>query len=135
VFLGSADWMPRNFFRRIELMFPVEDARLKARLINELLPIILKDNVKARQLSADGSYVRGEPAQGEEAIRSQAVFQTLARASARVAVDSALRFVPIFGSGGPPPPDAALANGDDAGQRATPPPVRSPRSRKRTAAT
>jgi polyphosphate kinase len=135
VFLGSADWMPRNFFRRIELMFPVEDARLKARLINELLPIILKDNVKARQLSADGSYVRVAPAQGEEAIRSQAVFQTLARASARVAVDSALRFVPIFGSGGPPPPDAALANGDDVGQRATPPPVRSPRSRKRTAAT
>ncbi len=135
VFLGSADWMPRNFFRRIELMFPVEDARLKARLINELLPIILNDNMKARQLTADGSYVRLAPADGEEAIRSQAVFQTLARVSARVAVDSALRFVPIYGSGGPPPPDVALTNGDDDGQRATPPPVRSPRSRKRTAAT
>jgi polyphosphate kinase len=131
VFLGSADWMPRNFFRRIELMFPVEDARLKARLIQELLPVILKDNVKARQLQADGSYVRLTPGEGQEAVRSQAVFQTLARQSARVAVDSAFRFVPIFGAAGAPPEDTALNNGEEAGQRSTPPRVRSPRSRKR----
>jgi polyphosphate kinase len=131
VFLGSADWMPRNFFRRIELMFPVEDARLKARLIQELLPVILKDNVKARQLRADGGYVGMTPSEGQEAIRSQAVFQTLARESARVAVDSALRFVPIFGLTGAPPSDEALTNGEDVGQRSTPPPVRSPRPRKR----
>ena len=131
VFLGSADWMPRNFFRRIELMFPVEDARLKARLIQELLPLILKDNVKARQLQADGSYVRLTPGEGQEAVRSQAVFQTLARQSARVAVDSAFRFVPIFGAGGAPPEDTALNDGEDRGQRSTPPRVRSPRSRKR----
>jgi polyphosphate kinase len=131
VFLGSADWMPRNFFRRIELMFPVEDARLKARLIQELLPVILKDNVKARQLQADGSYVRLTPGEGQEAVRSQAVFQTLARQSARVAVDSAFRFVPILGATGAPPADTALNNGEEAGQRSTPPRVRSPRSRKR----
>jgi polyphosphate kinase len=131
VFLGSADWMPRNFFRRIELMFPVEDARLKARLINELLPTILKDNVKARELRSDGSYVRVTPAEGQEPIRSQAVFQALARESAREAVDSALHFVPIFGAAGPPQPDAQ-ANGAEAGKRTTPPRVRSPRSRKRT---
>jgi polyphosphate kinase len=133
VFLGSADWMPRNFFRRIELMFPVEDARLKARLINELLPLILKDNVKARQLSSDGCYVRVTPADGQEAIRSQMVFQSLARESARVAVDSALHFVPIFGAAGAPPADDAQGNGADpgAGQRTTPPRVRSARSRKR----
>jgi polyphosphate kinase len=131
VFLGSADWMPRNFFRRIELMFPVEDARLKARLIQELLPVILKDNVKARQLQADGSYVRLAPGEGQEAVRSQSVFQILARQSARVAVDSAFRFVPLFGAGGAPPEDTALNNGEEGGQRSTPPRVRSPRSRKR----
>src|SRR5215212_7941184 len=90
VFLGSADWMPRNFYRRIELMFPVEDARLKARLIDELLPMVLKDNIKARELRSDGSYIRLSPEEGQEPIRSQAVFQMLARASAGVAVDSAL---------------------------------------------
>ena len=132
VFLGSADWMPRNFFRRIEVMFPVEDARLKSRLTQELLQVVLSDNVKARQLQADGTYTRVKPGEGQEEIRSQAVFQTLARESARVAVDSALRFVPIFGSSGAPPPDEPISsNGDQPGQRSTPPRVRSPRSRKR----
>jgi polyphosphate kinase len=131
VFLGSADWMPRNFFRRIELMFPVEDARLKARLIQELLPVILSDNVKARELQSDGSYLRLPPAEGQEAIRSQGVFQMLARESARVAVDSVLHFVPIFGASGAPPPDGALTSRDDPDQRSTPPRVRSPRARKR----
>jgi polyphosphate kinase len=132
VFLGSADWMPRNFFRRIELMFPVEDARLKARLIQELLPVILNDNLKARQLRGDGTYLRLTPAEGQEPIRSQAVFQTLARESARVAADSALRFVPILGVTGMPPGDAVFSNGEEGGQRSTPPRVRTPRPRKRT---
>jgi polyphosphate kinase len=132
VFLGSADWMPRNFYRRIEVMFPVEDARLKARVTQELLQVILKDNVKARQLQADGTYVLISPSDGEEPVRSQAVFQALARESARVAVDSALRFVPIFGISGAPPADVALGNGEDSGHRSTPPPIRSPRSRKRS---
>ena len=132
VFLGSADWMPRNFLRRIEVLFPVEDPRLKARLIQELLPLILSDNVKARELRADGTYVRVEPVEGQEVIRSQAVFQALARQSARVAADSALRFVPLFGASGAPPADVTLSNGDPVGQRSTPPRTRSPRVRKRT---
>jgi polyphosphate kinase len=130
VFLGSADWMPRNFFRRIELMFPIEDPKLKARITQGLLPLILQDNVKARQLQADGSYVRLTPAQDEEPIRSQAVFQSQARESARVAVDSAFRFVPIFGPSGAPPDDSVQGNGEKVGQRTTPPRVRAPRVRK-----
>jgi polyphosphate kinase len=132
VFLGSADWMPRNFFRRIEVMFPVEDAQLKARLIGQLLPVVLSDNVKARQLQADGSYSLLMPGEGQPPIRSQTVFQVLARESTRVAVDSALRFVPIYGPSGPPPPDDPTStNGDAAGKRSTPPRVRSPRARRR----
>src|SRR5213075_2999681 len=62
VYLSSADWMPRNFQRRIEVMFPIEDEGLRDRVIDEILAIALKDNVKARQLMSDGRYVRKHPA-------------------------------------------------------------------------
>ena len=58
VFVGSADWMPRNFFRRIEVMFPVEDPRITARIIDGIIPTVLGDTVKARLLQPDGTYVR-----------------------------------------------------------------------------
>jgi polyphosphate kinase len=133
VFLGSADWMPRNFFRRIEVMFPVEDPGLKARITGELLQIVLSDTVKARQLQSDGSYRLVAPAEGQPPIRSQTVFQSLARESTRVAVNSAFRFVPIFGPSGPPPPDEPTpTNGDALGQRSTPARLRAPRPRKRS---
>ena len=54
--VGSADWMPRNFFRRIEAVFPIEDPRLRRRVKNELLGIPLADNVKSWQLQSDGQY-------------------------------------------------------------------------------
>ena len=135
MFLGSADWMPRNFYRRIELMFPVEDPKLKSRLINDILPVILKDNVKARMLQGDGTYLRVPREEGREAIRSQAVFQARARESSRVAAaGTGLHFVPIFGERGQPPSDQTLENGGEPGtaSRTAPPKVRSPRSRKRT---
>jgi polyphosphate kinase len=135
IFLGSADWMPRNFYRRIELMFPVEDPRLKRRLINDILPLILSDNVKARVLQADGTYRRVTPAEGQEPMRSQAVFQSRARESARVAVaGGGLHFVPIFGERGQPPSEQTLENGGEpaTGSRTAPPKVRSARARKRS---
>src|SRR6185436_6742780 len=104
VFLGSADWMPRNFFRRIELMFPVEDPRLKTRVIDEILRILLSDNVKARQLQPDGTYVRVAPGEGELPIRSQVIFQTLARGSTRESGEIALQFMP--------PPETKEGSGD-----------------------
>lgn len=131
VLLSSADWMPRNFFRRIEVMFPVEDPRLKARLTDELLAGVLNDNIKARQLQADGTYTRVMPADGQEGLRSQTVFQSMARESARVAADSALRFVPIFGPAGAPPADEPASTNGAAGPRSKPPRVRTPRGRKR----
>ena len=59
VFISSADWMPRNLDRRIELLVPVEDPPCKPRLI-EILQTYFDDNVKARHLQADGSYTRGK---------------------------------------------------------------------------
>ena len=56
VFIASADWMPRNFLRRIEIMCPIEDASLRTRLLDEVLGTALRDNVKARRLQPDGSY-------------------------------------------------------------------------------
>jgi polyphosphate kinase len=57
-YCGSADWMPRNLFERCEVVFPVKDAQLCARLRNEILAAYLADTVKTRLLSGDGSYHR-----------------------------------------------------------------------------
>ena len=80
VFVSSADWLPRNFFRRIELAFPVEDGVLRERLINEILALTLADNVRARSLQPDGSYKRVNPAKGSKLVRSQEEFIALAMA-------------------------------------------------------
>jgi polyphosphate kinase len=77
VFISSADWMPRNFFRRIELAIPVEDGVLRERLISEVLAISLADTSKARFLQADGSYRRAIAARGDPPRRSQFEFMAL----------------------------------------------------------
>jgi polyphosphate kinase len=58
VHCGSADWMPRNLFERCEVAFPVDAPELSSRLRDEILGSYLKDNIKARLLQPDGSYVR-----------------------------------------------------------------------------
>ena len=68
VYLASADWMPRNFYRRVEVMFPVESPELKERILHEIIPAYLLDNVKARALQSDGSYIRVQPAEGGDAL-------------------------------------------------------------------
>ena len=80
VFLTSADWMPRNFRRRVEIMFPIEDPRLLNRIVEGILGVVLSDNVKARVLGPDGVYRRvASPKAGEPVIRSQVEFQNMAR--------------------------------------------------------
>jgi polyphosphate kinase len=58
IYLGSADWMPRNLHERVEVVFPVRDPLLRDRVKNEILAAYLADNVKARMLRRGGSYVR-----------------------------------------------------------------------------
>jgi polyphosphate kinase len=82
VFVASADWMPRNFYRRIEIVFPIEDGVLRERLTNEIMGAILADNTKARILQADESYHQLSPAKGQKARRCQHEFMELARANA-----------------------------------------------------
>jgi polyphosphate kinase len=58
VFLGSADWMPRNLYERVEVIFPLKDPALCQRVCNEILSSYLCDTRKARLLSSDGTYSR-----------------------------------------------------------------------------
>jgi polyphosphate kinase len=78
VFIGSADWMPRNLFKRIEVVFPITDGNLRERIANEFLALPLADNVKARFLQADGSYRRARRKRGDTLHQSQAELIALA---------------------------------------------------------
>jgi polyphosphate kinase len=71
IYLSSADWMPRNFERRVEVMFPVEAPELKRRICDEIIPVYLRDNCRARVLMPDGSYVRAAAWHDEPEHRAQ----------------------------------------------------------------
>ena len=58
IYVGSADWMPRNLFERCEVAFPVRDPAVRARIHDEILPAYLADTVKARLQQPDGTYIR-----------------------------------------------------------------------------
>jgi len=81
VYLASADWMGRNFFRRIELCFPVLDAALKRRVIREGLQPYLDDNCQAWAMDADGSYARVKPRRGRRRSAQEELLFTLATPS------------------------------------------------------
>ncbi|HLL75147.1 MAG TPA: phospholipase D-like domain-containing protein, partial [Pyrinomonadaceae bacterium] len=75
VYIGSADWMYRNLNRRVEVVTPVKDPKLREHLKETVLDTYLRDNVKARVLREDGSYGRVEPRPDEERVSSQEYFQ------------------------------------------------------------
>lgn len=72
IFMGSADWMPRNLDRRVEILFPVEDEQLKKQVMH-ILEVELADNVKAHILNADGQYVKVDK-RGKVLVNSQEQF-------------------------------------------------------------
>ncbi|HWO00729.1 MAG TPA: polyphosphate kinase 1 [Blastocatellia bacterium] len=74
VSIGSADWMQRNLDRRVELVTPIEDPRLKKRLKEDILDTCLHDNVKARLLLPSGAYERVVALEGEERVDTQSRF-------------------------------------------------------------
>jgi polyphosphate kinase len=84
VYVASADWMPRNFHRRVEMMVPIEDPILRARMI-EILNVSIADNVKAWTLQPDGSYLRTQPRGGAPIVRSQSRFIEITRNVVKVA--------------------------------------------------
>jgi polyphosphate kinase len=75
IYLGSADWMPRNLYERVEVLVPLRDPLLAQRVRQEILATYLADNVKARILQRDGSYVRAAQVAGRRrAARAGAAF-------------------------------------------------------------
>ena len=91
VYMSSADWMRRNLDKRLEIIFPVIDPRLRRRLI-DALKLYFADNVKARRLLPDGTYVpverTGEPLRAQEELQRQAV-------EAAKAAKGQIRFRPL----------------------------------------
>src|SRR5438128_2352549 len=79
LFLSSADWMPRNFLRRVEVAFPIETPPLRDHIINEVLPRFLNDRVKARELQPDGTYRRLKPEGPEPSRQAQWQFREVSR--------------------------------------------------------
>lgn len=73
VFLSSADWMPRNLERRVELLFPIEKKKNIKRIV-EAFELYFSDTVKAHRLLENGSYQRLSPEEGSKAVRAQEVF-------------------------------------------------------------
>jgi polyphosphate kinase len=77
VFVGSADLMPRNIDRRVEVVFPVEDPILKAEIIENIIRVKLQDRVQSHELQSDGTYVSlrsAETEDGKPALSSQTWF-------------------------------------------------------------
>ena len=83
VYLSSADWMPRNFFRRIEVAFPIEMPALRDQIVNDVIPTVLNDRVKARELQPDGAYRRLEPEGPEPHRQAQWQFREVSRERAK----------------------------------------------------
>jgi polyphosphate kinase len=93
-YLSSADWMPRNLDRRIELMFPVP--RPLQPKVMAVLDAMFQDNVKARRLMPDGTYKRKRPARGEEPFRAQVhLFRQAQQGMEKARAGSAIVFEPI----------------------------------------
>src|ERR1700694_5306035 len=83
ILLSSADWMPRNFLRRVEVAFPIENPALRDNIVNEVLPRFLNDRVKARELQPDGSYRRLKPEGPEARAQAQWHFRERSRERAK----------------------------------------------------
>ncbi|NLD56859.1 MAG: polyphosphate kinase 1, partial [Methanomicrobiales archaeon] len=71
VYLGSADLMPRNLDRRVEVLFPVEDPATRTAIVNSILPVQLSDTVKVRIMNPDGTYSRAIPADVPGPVNAQ----------------------------------------------------------------
>ena len=84
IYCGSSDWMPRNLERRVEILFPIEDEKLKERVLH-ILDIMLKDNLKASVMNDEGDYKRIDK-RGKVLIGCQSTFceEAIAKAKANL---------------------------------------------------
>ncbi len=83
VYLASADWMDRNFFRRIEVCFPILDRKLKKRVIDEGLKAYLQDNCQAWEMDGEGQYRQKNPRRATKRCAQSELLEQLASAPAK----------------------------------------------------
>jgi polyphosphate kinase len=91
IYLGSADWMPRNLYERVEVLFPLKDPQHRARVCNEILASYLADTRKARFLGSDGSYSRPRAVRNGHGFSVQEHLMQLAEGASDSSRTSALR--------------------------------------------
>jgi polyphosphate kinase len=87
IYLGSADWMPRNLYERVEVLFPLKDKDLKERVCKEILPSYLADNRKARVLGPHGLYTHLHRERGKKGFSVQDHLMALAHTDAHRAAE------------------------------------------------
>ena len=99
IFMGSADWMPRNLDRRVEIVFPVEDENLKLK-VKHILDVQLGDNLKAYEMTDDGTYAKIKPLRGKSKVGAQDTFCREAKKMSEPEIDFIKKrsFTPIFGN-------------------------------------
>ena len=69
--MGSADLMPQNLNRRIEVLFPILDKGIKKEIISTILPVHFQDSVKKREMQSDGTYIRNTISKEQESLNAQ----------------------------------------------------------------
>ncbi|HXY23266.1 MAG TPA: polyphosphate kinase 1 [Candidatus Acidoferrum sp.] len=89
IYLGSADWMPRNLYERVEVLFPLKDPQLRDRVVSEILAAYLSDTRKARFLGPDGSYSRARSTRRGSAFSAQEHLMKIAEETAASAGERA----------------------------------------------
>src|SRR5512133_970708 len=99
IYLSSADWMPRNLYRRVEIAFPLDAPEPRNEIVNDILPSLLNDRVKARELQPDGRYLRLHPEEGAARSQAQLHFRERSRqarkAAAELQAQSGVKLIPI----------------------------------------
>src|SRR5262249_41554901 len=83
IYLGSADLMPRNLDRRVEVLFPLESPELIQHVKDQILAVYMADNVKAREMQGDGSYIRKRAPRGTPPVNAQSVLIEAGRSGSR----------------------------------------------------
>jgi polyphosphate kinase len=101
--------MPRNFHRRVEVMYPVRDPAARARLLDEVLGESLRDNVKARRLNVDGTYARIDAGAAPPHRSQYALLEAARRGTTRPAAETVIRHAVAPAAATEPPRPATAA--------------------------